>query len=447
MRLILALFPVLLLAKDGFDVIFGFGLLLNSQNLLIAAAMLLVVMRAFREGQLRLELPLTQACFVTWIFYAIVTWYVAAYVIGYERYSARTNAILLKTLLVDHFLVFLVFFYGPRTQADVRWGLNWLLAVIVVSHAFTFGFWAGLVPEGLVAREMIDYSGRYSGLISQPNQYGLLTAALLPAIIALVVVAERWTVRLAWSLAAVLAVGAFGVVASRGAAVAAVLAAVVGAYLFRRQLSAAFLLRFGAIALAVTLGIGVLLASSQYGEFLYDRVFDDTMGVTGASALSKGRTDWWLQALDKMADTPITFLTGFGWRAYYALPHVLAPHNAYLDLWFNLGIPGLGCLLLILGAGLKGTTQAVAKASTQLQPQLMAATIGITAAAVGLFFAEWYQPWLYFWMYFGLVMRMTLLSESSAAESRSTSGTRAPVTSSGVPVARRDAYGWVAGDQ
>lgn len=126
---------------------------------------------------------------------------------------------------------------------------------------------------------------------------------------------------------------------------AALVAAAAGIYLFRRQISATAVVRLGFISVGVLVVFGILVGASQYGEVLMDRIFEDTLNEAGMRGMSKGRTDLWLAAFEKMAEAPVTFVTGYGWRAYFSLPHVLAPHSTYVDAWFNLGLPGLLCLV------------------------------------------------------------------------------------------------------
>jgi O-antigen ligase len=273
----------------------------------------------------------------------------------------------------------------------------------------------------------------------------VLTVAYLPALVAMAV-AGRGAARLFWSVSAVLAIGCLVLMVSRGAFLATVVAAAAGIYFFRRQISTAVLLRFGLIAAAVITGVVMLVLSTQYGEFINDRL-EGTVGGGTLTVVSAGRTDLWLAAIDRMARVPITFLTGYGWRAYFVFPHVLSTHNWYLDAWFNLGLPGLVCWILLFWTGVKTAWRAAGHADAFLRPHLMAATIGIIGTAVGLFFVEWFEPWKYFWIYFGLAMRMAVLSGIAEGSPHGTSGNQSSVSALGTSGASRDSFGWSVGNK
>ena len=146
-----------------------------------------------------------------------------------------------------------------------------------------------------------------------------------------------------------------------------------------------------------------------------------------------------MAAIDRMAEQPLTFLTGYGWRVYFSLGFWGAPHNTYLDFWFNLGLPGLLCLLGILGFSVSWVYRAARQSKTAVRLHLYAATAGIVGLMVGLLFTEWYEPWLYFWAYLGLVLRMVVLTnQAQPAE------VRAAASDSGSPVGTRsDQFGWI----
>jgi hypothetical protein len=56
----------------------------------------------------------------------------------------------------------------------------------------------------------------------------------------------------------------------------------------------------------------------------------------------------WSTALKVMMQQPWSFLTGFGFDVYSTMGFEYAPHNAYLGMLFNLGLPGLVAFLLII---------------------------------------------------------------------------------------------------
>ncbi len=88
--------------------------------------------------------------------------------------------------------------------------------------------------------------------------------------------------------------------------------------------------------------------NSNFRSLIIDRLFSESKqaDLYGASG---GRSEGWTQALGYMVEKPITFITGFGWMAYWTFPFEISPHNTYLNYWFNLGLPGLLGMLFMLG--------------------------------------------------------------------------------------------------
>ena len=438
MRLILALFPMVLVAQDGFGYIISFGFLLNAKNLLLAGAILLVLIRIIRKSRFRVELPAIQALFAVRIGYAVLTWWVASFVVQYEQYPIVENALFLKVLLIDYFLIFLAFFYGPRTEADVMFVLKALLAVVFLSQIFTVGEATAILPTHFVTQ---DSTGRTNGLISHVNAYALLTVLFIPVLVA-AALGSRGIMRAVWWSAVLLSFFSLVLTFSRGAFVALVLGAAVWTYVFRRQLSSVEITRTVAAVAIILVASGAYLATTRYGDVLYKRLTQDTLNSQDVWDLSAGRTGIWVALFDRMAETPISFLTGFGWRAYWSLPHPLSPHNSYLEAWFDLGLPGLFCLIGTFLVAFTAVRRSARDAKGLLRLQLSAAVFGISVVAIGLFFGEWYEPWPYFCAYLGLTMRMTILAGGSPpAEERS-----GDVAGTGLPSSERRSerkqFGW-----
>jgi O-antigen ligase len=406
MRIILALFPILMMAKEGFDFNVDFGSRLSGKNIVLYLSLMIIGLRMAREGRLRIEFPYLQLCFAILIVYAMLTWWVAAFIIEYELYPVRQNGILLKILLIDRYIVFLAFFYGARSVGDVIWVLKALLVVILAAHFVTVGESWGLLPTSYTT---VQGSGRVNGVLGEANQYASVTALFIPALLAMAM-SHRGLERGFWVAGVIVSAICLMLAFSRGALLAFVGSMCLGAFLFRQHLSPGLVARWGTIS-AVVLTIGTAIVTVRYGDVLYTRFVEDTLGAANLSDLSKGRIGLWTAALDKMLDEPVTLLTGFGWRAYWSLPHVLAPHNTYLDFWFNLGLPGLLGFVGIFGIGIVSAYQAAKSATDPVRLHLIAFIFGILGVAIAIFFTEWYEPWSYFWPYFGLMMRLVWLAE------------------------------------
>jgi O-antigen ligase len=168
---------------------------------------------------------------------------------------------------------------------------------------------------------------------------------------------------------------------------------------------------------------------------LYERVvagFSKDMGDT-----SSGRTEIWATAIATMLQHPQTLLTGFGWNAYWIMPFRYSPHNYYLAQWFNLGLPGLICSVLLLVMPIRTALQSFAVAPSQVRTQLAGFVFATLAFASATFFVDLYVPWIYFWAYAGVSMRLAMVARETVLE---------PVAAE-QPILttpqRADPYGWI----
>jgi O-antigen ligase len=251
----------------------------------------------------------------------------------------------------------------------------------------------------------IRSDGRVQGAIGESNQYGAFVAMSLPPMLALAFI-MRGTLRLFWAGAAALTAVTLVMTVSRGAFVATAVAFTAGLIMFRRYAQPGRLLLwvFGGISALII--VVVVAMSLGFGELLYHRLVAGSSGDLGGT--SSGRTEIWTTALSVMAEQPISFFTGFGWRAYQSMPFRYAPHNFYLNQWFNLGLVGLTCSVLLLTTPARLAKQAVTTALPQLRPILMAFVVSTIAFAGSTFFVDLYLPWLYFWALAGIVARLAI---------------------------------------
>jgi O-antigen ligase len=117
-----------------------------------------------------------------------------------------------------------------------------------------------------------------------------------------------------------------------------------------------------------------------------------------------------------------------------------ATHNYYLLLWYELGIVGVACLLLLF-AQLVGKARAAAALASRYRALLVAAAIGAIALACAVFFVNIFAPWAYFWAYMGIMMRIAachLDPQARAVEPARV--TEAPATER----VAQDSFGWAA---
>lgn len=380
----------------------------------------------------KLQLPAMNVAFVVLIGYSILTYLAIILFIDYPRYDALTSAFDLKNRAVDYMLFFLVFFYGVRSEKDAVFVLKCLLLSWIVSHAVAVLDATGYVQLGDIEQRG---DGRVQGAVGESNQYGAFVALTLPAAVAMAAAVKGW-LRWFWIAAAALTAGTLIMTVSRGAFVAAFFAAVFGAYLFRRYLSAGRIIAWGALAAGGAAVIMLVVVSAGFGDLLYERVVggfsSKDMGGT-----SSGRTEIWATAIAMMFQHPLTLLTGFGWNSYWIMPFRYSPHNYYLAQWFNLGLPGLICSVLLLVLPVRTALQSFAMAPSRLQALLAGYVFATLAYASATFFVDLYVPWIYFWAYTGVTMRLAMVAREVVPEPVLAEEPLAPASR------RADAYGWI----
>lgn len=376
-----------------------------------------------------LQLPGISMSFAVLIAWSIVSYLAIVLVVDYPHYSVLKNAFALKNQALDQLLFFLVFFYGVRSQKDAALVLQCLLLSWVLSHAIAVLDASGLIHIGDIEQRE---DGRVQGAVGESNQYGAFVSLTLPAVIAAAVATRGWG-RWFWAGAALLTAATLLMTVSRGAFVGVIVAAACGAWLFRRYLSWARIISWTACT-TLAAALMAIVMGVTYGQLLYQRLIGDVVGTNVAGA-SSGRIEIWSNALGAMLEHPLTLLTGFGWNAYWSMPFRYSPHNYYLAQWFNLGLPGLACSVLLLVLVVRTARAAVPYASAGLRPILIGFVIATLAFAIATFFVDLYVPWLYFWAYAGLVLRMAVnVGDASPA----------PEAAAAVaPAQRVDAFGWI----
>lgn len=431
MRFLLAALTVFLTLSSVFSWDPGPAPGVKIKNFILYVLVMGLVLSYATGRKFKIQLPVMNVTFVVLIGYSILTYLAIVLFIDYPRYNALTSAFDLKNRGVDYLMFFLVFFYGVRSEKDAVFVVKCLLLSWIVSHAVAVLDATGYVQLGDIERRG---DGRVQGAVGESNQYGAFVALTLPAAIAMVAAVKGWE-RWFWLAASALTAGTLLMTVSRGAFVASFAAAVMGAYLFRRYLSAGKIVTWGAIA-ACGLLVILLIVSVGFGDLLYERVVAGFSSKDMAGT-SSGRTEIWATAIAMMFQHPLTLLTGFGWNAYWVMPFRYSPHNYYLAQWFNLGLPGLICSVLLLVVPVRTALQAFPLASPQLRALLAGFVCATLSYACATFFVDLYVPWIYFWAYTGVSMRLAMIARDTVPE---------PVIVE-QPMEqtprRADAYGWI----
>ncbi len=436
MRWLLSITLLFLLATDVFhwDLTYSAGLSAKNAVLYLIIVFLLLRLVVTRTGSLEAR-PMYAAWGVL-IGYAMLTWVMAGMLIGYERYDLIESGIRLKSGLIDHFIFFLVFFLGTRSETDATTIARALLFGSVFANLAQIADVTGMVDFGYIERE----DGRVQGALGESNQYAAYIVLTLPAIIA-TAIATRGFKRLFWVGGVMVTTVALMMTASRGALVGALVAGVIGAYLYRRYWSLGRLTGWiiGGFTILVILSI-----VSQSDELLAERVLTQT-GSIDLSDASSGRSEIWSTAIAKMISAPLTLLTGFGWNVYWTFPFRYSPHNHYLSLWFNLGLVGLIAGTFVLFYVIRRARLASERAVPPARGLLIGYVIGAIALCVAIFFVDLHQPWPYFWAFSGVILRLALLVQADKSVPVPAAAEAAPLGPGARVAGRmRDAHGWVA---
>ena len=431
MIFLLSAMIALLTAQRVFGLPLSMGPGLSAENALLYLIAGALAFRAALSRKFRFEMRALHVCFAILIVYSAVSILAAVLVFQYPGYQPLHVIIGFKARLVDQFVFFAVFFYGVQSRRS---------ALFVVRILFLFLWAANLIAlldaGGVVAapglQERLD--GRIGGIMGESNQSAAFLACILPGFAGLALMTHGLR-RLLWLAGLVISAAAMIISVSRGAFVAVFVAAIWGMVVFRRYIP----VRAAATAFAggtLVLIVGISVFGPSYGELLMSRIVGDSTNIDMVSN-SSGRLEIWTGALARMLETPFTFVTGFGWDVYASMPFRLATHNHYLSLWFNVGLIGLICGVLLLILCIREAATA-ARVATDERPILIAFAVGAVALAVAVFFVDLYAPWLWFWAYAGLAMRIAVNVR------RHKPGHVVDVVSVSMPAQPpRDAFGWV----
>jgi exopolysaccharide production protein ExoQ len=329
---------------------YGYGVI----AVMVLIGSLVYLVRARRAPIAKLPIPLLAflllaAASIAWSFYSAV--------------SVAGTVILWSTTIAALFLALclrwteLVSSLGTALRIILAGSLAFeLFAALVLRRPllpFFTDYRGGYVPSAYywTQAELFE-GGRIQGIVGNSNLLGMI--ALLGLIIFGVQLASTGARRLsayAWLIVAAIA---FALTSSATAfAALLVTGAVLIIALVARRLSAR-----GRIVLAFGVVVAAIYAAAAMRDWS-DRILNSL----GRSSDLTGRLDIWSSVIDLAVTRPVW---GWGWTSYWA-PWVepfrdlalrngvryLQAHNAYLDVWFQLGIVGLVvflCLVLTTAA-------------------------------------------------------------------------------------------------
>jgi O-antigen ligase len=341
--------------------------------------------------------------------YAVISWMATAKLAGYPGYHLVDSAILLKVRMLDPAIMLFAALYAVRDLEDARFVLKFVFGTIAFANVATLADTVGLVHLHMRIGESGAEEGRVFGAYGHANDTGSLLVCMLPGMAAMFL-GSRGFARTFWFGCALATFMVLVLTVSRGAFVGLAVGGTLAAFMCRRYvpLQRLALLWVGAAVFAVVAVLVASLVDPHIGETLSERLLGQSRSLDVGDA-SSGRTIIWITALERMMQTPTSFLTGLGWGAYSVMPFRYAPHNFYLGLGFDLGIFAVALVVLILARSVLEVRRTIAVAEGMERLQFIAFVFGIMCLAVALMFADLYKPWPYVWLYIGVMLRMVLL--------------------------------------
>jgi len=322
-----------------------------------------------------------------------------------------------------------------RTKEETDLAMRLAALASNLPQLFTLAEVSGLTGFGV---SPIRDDGRVDGALGEANMYAAYIAFFLPIYIARAVT-DRGFWRTTWIASAGMAAVVMLLTVSRGGFLGLFVGAIIAAYIFRRQLPVSRLLAIGTAGIVLCLLV-MFAINSEFRSLVLDRLMSES-GQADLGEATSGRTDFWIAAIKVMAAEPLTFLTGYGWRVYWSMPFQYSPHNTYLSYWFNLGLPGLICLIIPFVTAIKLATKTAKRLTSPDRFTYIAFVVSLLSVATAVFFIEMFAAWLYIWAYIGFVTRAGLLAVQTEVQN----GGR-PVLQQ-APVQASDRYGWHAQPQ
>lgn len=397
----LLFFSLLAGSAVGMDLSLAPGL--SVKNALLYSIVAGIAFESVVTHNRRIELVSVNAPFAALIAYALFTWLVVVLIVDYPGYRPFRTLIYFKSNFADHFLVFLVFFYGVMNLRDGLWLLRMAAWVVVFTNIVMVADVLNFPHLGLAG---IDSDGRLTGPMGHSNVYGAFLVLTIPVTAALCVSVSGIARYLAF-LGLMAGILALLMTVSRGAMVGLFVGCLAGAYLLRKSLPVGLVIRAAVgVAVVVLLAVAALMGT-EYGPLLQERFMQSRGGY--AHEITSGRTEVWWRAIARMLEQPTTFITGFGWMAYESFREFrYATHNTYLNLLFNLGLIGLTLFLVTAANAVAGLVRALPDAAHEAKPYLVAITIGLLSVLVAGFFSDLFVTWLYVWAFAGVALRVAL---------------------------------------
>lgn len=293
-----------------------------------------------------------------------------------------------------------------RNRSDLLSLFFWLSAVTVVLAIEAM--YSYLTDPNSVFTD--PFSGRMQGLgyYANPNEFGKLMCTAIPLFAIFVLAGRSFLLRLLTLAGIVVMVAAVGLTQSRTCFVVLGIMAMAP---FLVSAHEGLVKRFVFMGL---IGIGLLYVVSQLPGPLQERTQSILEYSTDDSF--QGRLRSWGQGLQMVTWYPIYGVGKGQWYSY----HGLAPHNSYVQVMAEMGIPGIVVFCMLTWTSWKQLVAYPRRLGSSADPMTLAMSKGLAASYIGYLFYiflgnQAYSPWTYF--YFGICAAFAHISRPLSDES------------------------------
>jgi O-antigen ligase len=397
-RNLLILLYVFALLEATFELGLAVAPGVSAKNLLLYALVFTILARAVLVNtEIYIPLANIHVAFLLLVSYATISWMMHS--LFDPTYPSFVAFKALKSELVDNFLFFGVFFFGPNNYADAKRIFLFSLHLIAILSLLTIVDMSALINLGIMEQ---DVDGRVRGPIGESNQYGAFMVFFVP-LFAAMALGSKGVAQVAWWI--VFLCGAMLMVStgSRGAYLGVVIGVITGLkfilpYFDRRRLWRTAS-KIGAVCLVIAIAIGV-----QNIDLVAER-FDQSTS-TNLDELSSGRSAIWRATILVQAENPISFLIGNGWNAHTNSGIWKSAHNSYLLMLYELGAIGLILFAILMVTVISQVRVLVSRTSGKERVLMSGIAFGLFGLLTAITFVDLSIPWFYVWSFIGMSLRI-----------------------------------------
>lgn len=402
MKYLLLLLFIILFIESFLGIKLGLGTGFSIKNLLLYISLLAIIFKyVIAKPIIIKKTKFLLSIFLFLLLYSTIN-FLYVYISGvYTNYG---NAFFsLKAWLGDQFIFFIIFLLAFNNKDDTIWLIKYLLFILMISNIVTFLDALNLIniPSLEQIQAGSSQEGRVQGYLHEHNQFAAFQVFIFPLFLYQLInnnIINKIIYGIGlFATACLLILGG-----SRGALVGLFLGTIIFyAYFFRSIAHEKVAYIF--VTILIFLGLSLPLAMSKHESLIYSR-YIDSVQKDDISEVSSGRIDTWKFALSSLSENPFTFFTGYGWDSSLYKLNIQSLHNTYLEYLFQLGLIGLGLLMLIfykIIAMLKNIKNNCNLNSFETY-HLLLFCYGLINLLGAIFFVDLYSPWQYIWMLIGL---------------------------------------------